>query len=172
MAETRRCTRVTGKAFEPHYWTLPEERQGPRRPKDEVDQSRVGMNRVRPVWDVLCGSSPRFWIKPHLSNEITYCCEWCLSDEVDRLSRGRGGGSMVVGRIQQPCVETDKFGGHCVYVEDHVLPHRFEGGDEDARHDEALERYHLEKQQREEAVHDEVEESLASRMGHPGGHYG
>lgn len=173
---TEYCTRVTGKAFAPHYSALPDSRRGPRRELDEVDMSERGMNRVQPVYDVLCGSPATMWVRAFDSIKAIYCCAGCLTAVVAKVSGMTPMGSrlpVTVGYIDLSCPETDKFGGHCVWVKGHVTnPHRFEGGDEDARHAEALERYHEERQARIDHETEDDEEDFATHMGHPGGHYG
>ncbi len=44
-----------------------------------------------------------------------------------------------------PCPATDVFDGECVYHAGHPLPHRFEGGDEDARYQTSRDRYRDER---------------------------
>lgn len=55
------------------------------------------------------------------------------------------------GAPEQPCRWTDDFGGHCVYGEGHLergTVHRFEGGDEEARHATAVLAYRAERTDR------------------------
>lgn len=97
-----RCTRVTGRAFEPNYWSLEPERQGPRRPVDEARQaswaSPVYPPRKEAVYDVLCGLPAGFRVIPEYDapadDLIVVCCDRCLSAVVQD----------VTARSEQPVV--------------------------------------------------------------------
>lgn len=84
------CRRVTGKAFEPHYWTLEPERQGKRRSVDEVNPRKQGCFTSSPpeaVYDVLCGDRVRYDLMSLEDDglKVTSVCAWCLSATVDNL---------------------------------------------------------------------------------------
>lgn len=98
-AKRPRCTRVTGKTFEPNYWSLPAERQGPRREQDDVrplagvyshNAAHRPARYPEAVYDVLCGDLATHWVRSFTSMEVTQCCERCLSAIVDQMSGPEG----------------------------------------------------------------------------------
>ena len=93
-----RCGRVTGKAFEPHYWMLPASRRGPRRDADEVNPRKRTSWSHNPqpeaVYDVLCGTWARWKV------EDNFACDRCLVAVMDKS----GATSATVTRVIPPAV--------------------------------------------------------------------
>lgn len=90
MADLPTCQRITGKAFEPHYWALEPERQGQRRHQDEPNPNRrTGTFRgpkPEAVYDVLCGFPARYQVGPATpGSPSASVCGSCLGAAVQSV---------------------------------------------------------------------------------------